>query len=796
MMELVDLPGQHRGHIFKNLTIGGTNNRVHLGDHINHGYPAENPANRARDLLFLTDHRDDRAGLLTAKGAILEGTCEWILEQEKFRRWARRPPVDDDDALPGLWISGGPGKGKTMLAIYISEILENHFAAFPDQSLLYFFCAHNDNKRNTPVTILRSWVRQLLGDEPGLINHVLSDFQGPVIENHTVTNLDTLWRVFSTLVARSSRNGIFCVLDGLDECEIQLDHFVAQVLACFQCDVPGVSEKLRLLIFSRETQLCNFRERDGFGRINLDLDADAQVKHAISLFVENTIMEFAMEINCTLEWLIEIWRKILQRPLGDTFIWIGYAANELRRCQSEVQVEEVLRSIPLDLDEVYERMIEQIYQGDQKQCCRRDKPAGEVTRATQLLLQWVVVARRPLFLKEVAVILGITPTDEGHDEEIAKERIKDYGHLFQINGGKVELLHKSAGDYLSRGAPYSQNHLEQYRVDTENAHYAIARFCLELLRVNFNTHSSIGSKDAQPLAILKTVPLMEYAVLYWPEHFRQAGGVPRTGDSATESLLNTSPIITEEKLRSRWWKCYWEITPHDRNAPTSFSLLHLAAYFGLYEIAKHELSVKRLSHIFSRPINRQDGHRRTPLSWAAEHGHLEIAQLLLDNNADTDIPEIGGGRALNRSFNCGSPAMVKLLIDSGAKSDYRFKLPFPQPRTGEEWKELDQPETRLLWLLTGNSITGFCLRNLVILASSMYVFHLALIGTLLALAFVVRRQYRYVFLALVLGIAILILICAIMHDRIICYISGASFGKVRKTWLKYKWVWSHPLSAP
>ncbi|OJJ56421.1 hypothetical protein ASPSYDRAFT_156270, partial [Aspergillus sydowii CBS 593.65] len=515
---------QRRGHVFHGVTIGGSNNRVHLGDHIT-GDPdaAQHSAvDRVRDLLFLTEPQDDRAGLLVAKAGIVDGTCEWILEHEKFLRWSTLAdddePDGDESALPGLWVSGGPGKGKTMLAIYVSQILERDYADVTDRRLLYYFCAHNDDKRNTPVTVLRSWARQLLHDEPDLVQHVLPDLQGPAVQTHTLTNLDTLWRIFSTLVAKSSRQAVFCVLDGLDECVMQLDHFLAHVHACLRSGVPGVRRKLRLIVFSRETQTCTFDERGGFDRINLDSDAYPHVQHSILLFILSRVVPFVWDDSNGLDELKVRLMPFLMRSTVQTFIWIGYVANELQRCQSEAQIQELLTGVPRGLDGTYERMVDQVYQADLERCRRTKADLAEVTRSTRQLLQWVVLVRRPLTLLEVAVIFKIAPGDVERVEETVRERIRNYGHLFQVSNGRVELLHKSAGDFLTRGAPFSQEHLEQYRVRTEAAHKAITTFCLELLQVNLTQHPCLGIEEAGTLSILNSVPLLKYAILYWPEH--------------------------------------------------------------------------------------------------------------------------------------------------------------------------------------------------------------------------------------------------------------------------------------
>jgi hypothetical protein len=48
-----------------------------------------------------------------------------------------------------LWISGGPGKGKTMLSIFLTEELEK----MENAELLFYFCNHQDEKRNIAVAV-------------------------------------------------------------------------------------------------------------------------------------------------------------------------------------------------------------------------------------------------------------------------------------------------------------------------------------------------------------------------------------------------------------------------------------------------------------------------------------------------------------------------------------------------------------------------------------------------------------------------------------------------------------------
>jgi hypothetical protein len=193
---------------------------------------------------------------------------------------------NDDTNL--LWISGGPGKGKTMMSVFLTEELERHTASKEDADLVFFFCGAQDEKHNAGVAVLRGIVQQILDKRPQLIKHALPHFETPERTSQTVSSLETLWIIFSKLVADAELGTMFCTLDGLDECEestlrVLLPKVVGLLVGRTLSSTPGA---FKLAIVSRDIP-----ELQGCTRLRLDPDNDEKVASDIKLFVSARVQE-------------------------------------------------------------------------------------------------------------------------------------------------------------------------------------------------------------------------------------------------------------------------------------------------------------------------------------------------------------------------------------------------------------------------------------------------------------------------------------------------------------------------
>ncbi|KFY68330.1 hypothetical protein V498_10663 [Pseudogymnoascus sp. VKM F-4517 (FW-2822)] len=595
------------------------------------------------EALFLTNPRDDREALLQTKGPRVRGTCEWIKANELYSSW-----LQSSSQL--LWLSGGPGKGKTMISIFIAEELEQTAADTQDTLFLQYFCDNKSDKRNTGVAIIRGLLFQLLQLQPKLVEYILPRFE---VEKESLFTLEALWRIFEAMICDTTLGTVYCVLDGLDECEeSSLLVLLEKLEALFSADSSS-THRLKLLIVSRDHPEFILEILSQFPCIRLDTHTNMEIDTDVRHFIEVRVDELAAKKKYSPSLRAHV-EKVFAHRANGTFLWVGIVADQLTK-YTWSEVEEALKDhFPPGLEELYARMLLQIERN------RRETAAK--------IFLWVTMAFRPLSLSELsaAIDIVITPSTSFSRDEVMRDKISHCGYFLTVKNDEVSLIHQSAKDYLTRKTPDSNPTLEFFRLKEEVGHIEIARKCFDYLQ---NGALAGGKVDLSSNSLhLKAFPLLSYAALNWPHHTKY---VPRS-----EYIVDPSHPFYEKKSQTweSWLKTYWAATSEE-GPPDLFTPLHLASWFGILPLAENILSKKGLVDTISifnkrHRINKRDGYGRTALWGAARYGHEALVHLLLENGAEIKTKgEFRGGAkvtALYWAAATGSIAVLQLLLKKGA----------------------------------------------------------------------------------------------------------------------------------
>lgn len=582
--------------------------------------------------LRLSNVTNHRQHIKEMKGEAVTGSCVWILSDESYQAWSE----GSDSKL--LWLSGGPGKGKTVISIFLTEELDKLAEGDENKAFIYFFCDNRNENQKSASAILRSLIWQLLIQRSDqLFQYILPKFQ--VAHEKLLVDRIALWGIFEEMILSLNKCQTYCVVDGLDECDPESLSFLVTMLEA----TPLLKESpsggtLKLIVTSRDTDELRRLSCRGFPRVNLDSPSlRGIVETNLGRFIVRETEKLARE-NDYPPGLQEVVKKVLTKGANGTFLWVALVCRELRGVGSH-GVPKTLQRLPQGLSGVYQRMIDEV------------PLSWRNTIAT--ILRWITLAARPLTLKELAIATKTLGNDKQSLEESMEACVLHCGGLLEIDqDARVTFIHQSAKDYLLNEAPAF------FRVEKATASLELAATCHRYIRetafqygpIITSTNGSArwggGGDEVQRQSEkrLKPFPFLAYATLYWPAHLRESG--------STEGILY-SESEWNPNLREAWWVTYCDMVDDRFYSKCKPTVLQVASFLGLTILVKEILADhgKRLS-----------AEEQTALPWAARAGHLAIVKLLLKNGID---PNVGKefGTALSWAATNRHKPLVELLLE-------------------------------------------------------------------------------------------------------------------------------------
>ena len=408
--------------------------------------------NQCLDILDAVSPKDDRGILIRKKGKRVAGTFEWIKEDNTYQAWRR-----GDQRI--LWIRGGPGKGKTVLSVFLTEELEKNC------DLVYFFCTAQDQKRDNAAAVVKGLLWQLVHERRNLAEVLADHLVTANVSQATGLSLEAVWDVFvDTVCHDQAPKTITCVLDGLDECDAESRSWLVEKLSGpISHKRSGVQYHLQLAIVSRDTH-----EVRRVASVSMDLDRPETNRADIKRFVSTRLSEFQHLPGVDDAFLHAIEKKMLERAT-DTFLWIGYAMMELTKKTTRSEVEKTLQELPQGLEALYTRMLRQI--------------SPDHRRTSAQILRWVALAVQPLSLKMLATAIGTKSTELLSVQQVLRDQIEHCSPLVVIRheDNTARLVHESARDYLLAGRTKGDETLVDFHFSKEEEHLRSASFCLASL---------------------------------------------------------------------------------------------------------------------------------------------------------------------------------------------------------------------------------------------------------------------------------------------------------------------------
>jgi ankyrin repeat protein len=286
------------------------------------------------------------------------------------------------------------------------------------------------------------------------------------------------------------------------------------------------------------------------------------------------------------------------------------------------------------------------------------------TKFAKTILSWMVCAKRQLTLPELRHALAFEVGDPQLDLEnlpLPQDIVSVCAGLVTIDPGSgiISMVHYTTQEYFER----TRNQW------FPTADYDMARACATYLSFEIFQTGPCPT-DTEFEERLRIYQLYDYAARFWGHHAREAASQDRSIleflQSQAKAEASSQALLGIKEYGGPW---------STSDVPARMTGLHLAAYFGVEKV------VSALVGKYGR--DPEDGHKRTPLSWAAQNGQEAVVRLLLAVDANKASSDKSGMTPLSWATRGNHEAIVQLLlgnddIDAEAAGNSDVLQPSPE----------------------------------------------------------------------------------------------------------------------
>ena len=594
--------------------------------------------------------RDLASGYKSDKGFVSEkvpGTCEWFFEDDRFLEWR------DSNESRLLWISAGPGCGKSVLAKALIDerrVCTDTIAS----TVCYFFFKDGQEQRTRGADALSALLHQLFRKNTTLITHALPSHKsyGKKLRDE----FSELWEILVKSAEDSEAGEIICVLDALDECEKtarnqlikKLVQFFSQGESC-----RNSSLKLKFLVTSRpyDDLEQNFQRLSGVSTyMHFDGDDKSQrISQDINLVIDAKIPSIAGKFSDEFRDRISERLKMMDNR---TYLWLFLTIDIIEQSPSHFHTKSsmnsLLENLPSEVSDAYEKIL------------GRSKDKVEA----RILLQLIVAATRPLSLEEanMALTIAIRGRSCRSQRDLDLYLLQDFKYTVQnicglfvsVHDGKLFLIHQTAREFLLKTEePPLHSGTWKGCLDMAAAQGILSQVCVTYL--NFDDFASKRrghlTQQGHTQQEDEDFHLFKYAALNWSAHYvSQSSELAKDSRGAARRLCNTS-----FSQKHPWFREYC----HSKYLTSSnYSDLGMASLLGLIYVVEDVLNE-------GADVDAQVEGYGNALQIASLEGHDQVVQTLLDKGADVNAQGGEYGNALQAASLRGHGQVVQMLLDKG-----------------------------------------------------------------------------------------------------------------------------------
>ncbi|KAH0566498.1 hypothetical protein GP486_000116 [Trichoglossum hirsutum] len=322
---------------------------------------------------------------------VLQNSGEWLLAEPAFQEWI-------DRKCPLLWVTGGPGTGKSFLSTVMISKLRVMYPQDPTRaSVGYFYIKEHDQHLQDLSNILKSITLQIAAVDSVFRSHAIST--SSTIEK--IAGAKNMWQnLFLRFYGpgREIENTALVVIDGLDEAPPKV---VKDLLRSLE-DLSGFAQRqLRLCfaIFGRP-ELAEYMTPK-LQRCMAHVEIGEKNEGDISAYVKKQMHEVLVvrqerklkSKKAASKLARELHDKIMAKSDG-MFFKVVLIMNQLYDKERVPSLFEAIEDTPPQLEKMIRRVLERLASNE-------DVSKDDLNE----ILTWVAYSKRPLAISELYSVL-------------------------------------------------------------------------------------------------------------------------------------------------------------------------------------------------------------------------------------------------------------------------------------------------------------------------------------------------------------------------------------------------------